>query len=133
MVTAMEQARVRLQALLDEINDGGTATRTLEAFLVDLLDGTPQSFTRPVTIVRDGATLRFTAGSTQPFWTLVNLLMQVGLDRVRRCPFTWTEESGERKTCNRWFVGAKGQRFHNYEHAQRDRDRRKSEQRKGTK
>jgi hypothetical protein len=113
---------VRLQGMLDEINAGHAPE--LDMLLNDLVTGRPwvATFTGgPVTIHRAGRSLAFTASSImQPFWDLISLLLQVGIDRVRRCALPG---------CNRWFVAAKGQLFDTYEHAQRDRDRRKRERR----
>src|SRR5688572_3518387 len=119
--------RKLLQKQLDKIN-AGREEELVGTLLHVLLSGakwvrvprTPSS----ILIRKEGPHLRFTPetegyeDAMDRFFALAHLVSAVGADRVRQCHL---------EGCSHWFIARKAQQYCSYEHAQRDRDRRKQE------
>ncbi len=121
-VAAMKDARARLQAMLDDVNavEAGAPEVTTEAglFLEELLSGQPMRSRGLVSIRWTRARgWRFKGRPYPAVWDLLTLLIQVGPDRIRRCALP---------ECRRWFVANKRARYDSLEHAQRDRNERRT-------
>lgn len=114
--------RPALQARLDRINQGHDPLlgRVLPLLVRGDAVGIAGTFPR---LQRDGdrISVRWTPRSDEDrdFMELVNLIMRVGIDRVRQC---------RRPTCYRWYVAAKAQLYCSLRHAQDDRNDRRSKQ-----
>ncbi len=112
--------RAELQARLDRLNEGEDAlSRELLSLLVSGREVTISwAFPR---LQRDGGRIAIRwnpyGDDRVAFMELMDLVMRVGIDRVRQCRLP---------KCGRWFVAAKAQQYCSLRHAQDDRNARRA-------
>jgi len=112
----MQSDRERLQAMLDGVNEGKTRTdKMCRGFLEGIVNGGTASIAaESIKFRRNGDRLVMEVKAGIPEIAseveFLTLLMNVGLDRVRRCLLP---------ECGNWFVANKGQKFCTLQHGNR--------------
>jgi len=112
----MQSDRERLQARLVGVNEGkSTADKRCGQFLAAIMNGATVGVgVRVMKFHREGDRLVMDAQAEIPEIAseveFLTLLMNVGLDRVRRCLLPG---------CGNWFVASKGQKFCTLQHGNR--------------